>query len=84
MARCPLRPPPPWPRASGGRWAGPDRDDRGNEVGTMFVAIATQEGTHVRALKLGNRPMRERLRTQTASHALDLARRYLSGLDFGA
>ena len=64
--------------------AGPDRDDRGNEVGTMFVAIATQEGTHVRALKLGNRPMRERLRTQTASHALDLARRYLSGLDFGA
>ncbi|MEY8231224.1 competence/damage-inducible protein A [Oscillospiraceae bacterium 50-16] len=62
--------------------AGPDRDDRGNEVGTMFVAIATQEGTHVRPLTLGTRPMRERLRTQTASHALDLARRYLSGLDY--
>ncbi len=63
--------------------AGPDRDDWDNEVGTMFVAIATQEGTHVRALHLGNRPMRERLRTQTASHALDLARRYLAGLDYG-
>ena len=63
--------------------AGPDRDGRDNEVGTMFVAIATPEGTHVRALKLGSRPMRERLRTQTASHAFDLARRYLSGLEYG-
>jgi nicotinamide-nucleotide amidase len=63
--------------------AGPDRDDRDNEVGVMFVAIATPEGTHVRPLRLGNRPMRERLRTQTASHAFDLARRYLSGLDYG-
>ena len=63
--------------------AGPDRDDWENEVGTMFVAIATCEGTHVRALSLGNRPMRERLRTQTASHAFDLARRYLAGLEYG-
>ncbi|NBI09120.1 competence/damage-inducible protein A [Colidextribacter sp. OB.20] len=63
--------------------AGPDRDDRDNEVGTMFVAIATPEGTHVRALHLGARPMRERLRIQTASHAFDLARRYLAGLDYG-
>ena len=63
--------------------AGPDRDDRGSEVGTMFVAIATPEGTRVRALHLGARPMRERLRTQTASHAFDLARRYLSRLDYG-
>ena len=35
--------------------AGPDRDDRDNEVGTMFVAIATPEGTH--ALSLGERPV---------------------------
>lgn len=62
--------------------AGPDRDDWDNEVGTMFVAIATERGTHVRPLHLGNRPMRERLRTQTASHAFDLARRYLSGLEY--
>ena len=62
--------------------AGPDRDDRGNEVGTMFVAIATAEGTHVKELHLGTRPVRARLRTQTASHAFDLARRYLSGLPY--
>ena len=62
--------------------AGPDKDDRGNEVGTMFVAIATPEGTYVRPLTLGNRPVRARLRTQTASHAFDLARRYLTGLPY--
>ncbi len=62
--------------------AGPDRDDRGNEVGTMFVAIAAPEGTYVRPLRLGGRPMRERLRIQTASHAFDLARRYLTGLPY--
>ena len=62
--------------------AGPDRDDRGNEVGTMFVAIATADGTHVRELHLGARPVRARLRTQTATHAFDLARRYLSGLPY--
>lgn len=62
--------------------AGPDKDDRGNEVGTAFVAIATPDGSYVRALNLGNRPMRERLRTQTAHHAFDLARRYLSGLPY--
>ena len=53
--------------------AGPDRDDRGNEVGTMFVAIAAPDGTHVRPLHLGGRPVRGRLRTQTAHHALDPA-----------
>ena len=62
--------------------AGPDRDEWDNEVGTMFVAIATAEGCHVRPLKLGNRPVRERLRIQTASHAFDLARRYLAGLPY--
>lgn len=62
--------------------AGPDKDDRGNDIGTAFVAIATPEGSYVRALSLGNRPMRQRLRTQTAHHAFDLARRYLSGLPY--
>ena len=62
--------------------AGPDKDDRGNEVGTMFVAIATPEGTYVRPLVLGARPVRARLRTQTASHAFDLARRHLTGLPY--
>ncbi len=62
--------------------AGPDPDDRGNEVGTMFVAIAAPDGTYVRPLKLGGRPVRARLRTQTAHHAFDLARRYLKGLPY--
>ena len=62
--------------------AGPGKDDRGNEVGTMFVAIATPEGTHVRPLHLGNRPIRARLRIQTTHHAFDLARRYLTGLPY--
>ena len=62
--------------------AGPDKDDRGNEVGTMFVAIATKDGSYVRSLTLGTRPMRQRLRTQTAHHAFDLARRYLQGMPY--
>ena len=62
--------------------AGPAKDDWDNEVGTMFVAIATPDGTHVRPLKLGSRPVRARLRTQTAHHAFDLARRYLTGLPY--
>ena len=62
--------------------AGPDKDDRGNDVGTMFVAIATNNGSYVRPLTLGTRPMRQRLRTQTAHHAFDLARRYLQGMPY--
>ena len=64
--------------------AGPDKDDRGNEVGTMFVGIATPQGTYVRPLHITLRPVRERLRTITAHHAFDLARRYLTGLDYEA
>ena len=52
------------------------------QVNTMFVAIATPAGSYVRTLALGNRPVRERLRIQTASHAFDLAQRYLSGLPY--
>jgi len=62
--------------------AGPDKDDRGNEVGTMFVSIATPDGTYVRPLALNSRMTRARLRTITAHHAFDLARRYLSGIPF--
>ena len=62
--------------------AGPGKDEWDHEVGTAFVAISTAEGAHVRALHLGSRPVRARLRTQTAHHAFDLARRYLSGLPF--
>ncbi len=59
--------------------AGPDRDDRGNEVGTVFVGLSTPEGTFVRSLSLGTG--RQRVRTTAAHHAFDLIRRYLAGLD---
>ena len=56
--------------------AGPDGDDRGNPVGTVFTALSAPEGTFVRRLSLGGG--RERIRTLSAHHALDLLRRYLT------
>ncbi len=60
--------------------AGPDGDDRGNQVGTIFVAIATAQGSHVRPLKLGTR--REKNRFSAAHNAFDLARRHLAALPY--
>ena len=59
--------------------AGPDRDERGVEVGTVFVGLATPEGTFCRALDLGNR-RRDILQNLAANHAFDLLRRWLNGL----
>ena len=56
--------------------AGPDGDDRGNPVGTVFTALSAPEGTFVRRLTLGGE--RARIRTLSAHHALDLLRRYLT------
>ena len=56
--------------------AGPDGDDRGNPVGTVFTALSTPEGTFVRRLTLGGD--RARIRTLSAHHALDLLRRYFT------
>ncbi len=56
--------------------AGPDKDDRGNEVGTVFVGLSTPENTTVRQLALGRG--RERIRTMAAHYALDMVRRYLT------
>ena len=58
--------------------AGPDRDDRGNDVGTVFLALATPGNTIVQQLDLGTG--RERVRTMAAHHAFDMIRRYLTGL----
>ena len=58
--------------------AGPDRDERGNPVGLVFVALATPEGTHCRELHLGQ--TRQRVRIVAAHHAFDLVRRYLQDL----
>ncbi|MBQ0037333.1 MAG: competence/damage-inducible protein A [Clostridiales bacterium] len=58
--------------------AGPDKDDRGNDVGTVFVALAAENGTVVQKLDLGTG--RHRIRAMTAHHAFDMIRRYLTDL----
>lgn len=59
--------------------AGPDRDDRGNAVGTVFIAVASAEGTTVQPLLLDGE--RAHIRSSAAKHAVDLVRRRL--LDLG-
>ena len=59
--------------------AGPASDDSGMEVGTVFVAMAAGEKTWCRGLHLG--ADRARVRVMAANHALDMVRRYLTGLD---
>lgn len=58
--------------------AGPDRDERGNPVGLVYIAIATNEGVYCRKTDLGM--SRERVRVMAGHHAFDLVRRYLDGL----
>ena len=58
--------------------AGPDKDDRGNDVGTVFIALSGGKGTFVRQLSLGTG--RDRIRTLSANHVFDLLRRYLTDL----
>ena len=58
--------------------AGPDKDDRGNEVGTVFIGLSDKQKTIVRKLDLGTG--RERVRTMAAHHAFDMLRRYLTDL----
>ncbi|MEG1917993.1 MAG: competence/damage-inducible protein A [Oscillospiraceae bacterium] len=58
--------------------AGPDSDERGNEVGTVFVALATPTGSFCRHLTFGRE--RARIRAHAVSTAFDLLRRYLTGL----
>ena len=60
--------------------AGPDKDDRGNEVGTVFLALSTPDATTVQQLDLGTG--RERVRIMAAHHAFDMIRRYLTDLPF--
>ena len=59
--------------------AGPDSDGV-HPVGTVFVGLAAKDGTYVRALRLGNRSDRSRIRTIAANHAFDLLRRSILGL----
>ena len=61
--------------------AGPDSDGRGNPVGTVFVALASESGTVCRALKCGGD--RERVRMTAAHNAFDMLIRALRGTDAG-
>ena len=59
--------------------AGPDRDDRGNDVGTVFLGLATKNGTQVKRLALGGD--RAWIRQLTVHHALDNIRRTAAGMN---
>ncbi len=63
--------------------AGPDTDDRGNEVGTVYIALASAEETVCQKLSCGKGRGRDRVRSAAASHVFDLLRRYLTGLPVG-
>lgn len=58
--------------------AGPNSDETGTPVGTVFVSLAAPETVYTRHLHLGHD--RDRVRTAAANHALDMVRRYLTGL----
>ena len=59
--------------------AGPDPDERGVRVGTVYIGLAAPEGTFCRSLDLGRR-RRDRIQGLAANHAFDVVRRYLAGL----
>lgn len=59
--------------------AGPDPDERNNPVGLVFIGLATPEGTFCRRTESGRR-CRDRIQDLAANHALDMVRRYLTGL----
>ena len=60
--------------------AGPDPDERGNPVGLVFIGLATPDGTFCRRTESGRRT-RNRIQNLSANHALDMVRRYLTGLE---
>ncbi len=57
--------------------AGPDTDDRGNEVGCVYIAVASERETICKKLSCGRGRGRDRVRSAAASHAFDLLRRML-------
>ncbi len=59
--------------------AGPGSDSEGTPVGTVYVSLATPRRTYTRHLHLGQG--RDRVRISAANHALDMVRRYLTGIE---
>ena len=58
--------------------AGPDSDDSGLAPGTVFVALTTKDQSFCKNPQLFHD--RERIRISSSSHALDMVRRFLTGL----
>ena len=59
--------------------AGPDPDERGVQVGVVYIGLAAPDGTFCRALDLGKR-RRDRIQDLATNPAFDVVRRYLTGL----
>jgi len=58
--------------------AGPDTDQSGQKPGTVFIALCSKDNSYCRTPYLFHD--RERIRIGSASHALDMIRRLLTGL----
>lgn len=58
--------------------AGPDSDEKGQPVGTVFIGLSASDTNTVLPLALGQ--SRERVRNSAGHHAFHLVRRYLLGL----
>lgn len=58
--------------------AGPNSDETGTPVGTVFVAVSNADGTWLRSLSLGRD--RERVRVSACHNAFDLLRRIAQGI----
>lgn len=57
--------------------AGPDKDDRGNEVGTVYIALAHKDGTICKKIFAGFGRGRGRVRSSAVQHTFDMLRRFL-------
>ena len=60
--------------------AGPEGDDRGNEVGTVYIALSDSRGTICKKFSCGMGRGRDRVRSSAAQNAFDMLRRRLLGL----
>lgn len=57
--------------------AGPDSDERGHEVGTVYLALAHKDGTLCQKVLAGLGRGRGRVRASAVQHTFDLLRRFL-------
>lgn len=60
--------------------AGPDGDGV-HEVGTVFVSLATEDGTYVKELHVGTKRTRSYIRRVSGNYVFDMMRRYMTGLE---